>query len=933
MKKFSRVRRRCCLLGSALAFSWLALSAPGQAVSSAVNISTRMKVETGDNVLIGGFIVTGSGQKRVVVRALGPSLPVAGALSNPVLEVYDATGTVIASNDNWRSSQQDALLAADLAPPNDLDSAVLATLNVGSYTAVVSGVSEGVGVGLVEVYDLDGGQATARLGNISSRGRVLTADDVMIGGFILRGDLPKRMLVRVKGPTLSLNGTPIVGRLQDPNLELYDGNGEILAQNDNWRNAQEAEIAASSLPPSDDREPAIVSTLIPGNYTVIVRGQNDTTGIGLIEMYDLDQPPQADGSTLYLAQLRAQGGTVSNGSGASMLRLAADGLSAVLSFSYTNLTSPITSIHIHLQGGEILFDLDESTPQPDGTFIWVFAPTGTSSVADIVAAIRSGRTYLNIHTSNYPTGEISGFFNASSGAQVAPVPTPPPALATGTPSPTDAGRFLSQATFGATGDLITAVQTQGFDAFLNEQWNAPISSHLAFVDASGVVPPTLTQTMTAWWTHAIAGPDQLRQRVAFALSEFFVVSTRSAGLGGLPEAMSAYVDVLVRGAFGNFRDLLEDVTLNPAMGRYLDMLRNDKANAARGTIPNENFAREILQLFSIGLYRLNLDGSLTLDSQGIPIPTYDQDAVLGLSATFTGWYFAQSGPPVWFGVTPNYRLPMINVASRHETAAKTILDDVMLAAGQSGEQDLAIALDTIFNHPNVGPFLCRQLIQRLVTSNPSPGYVYRVASIFNNNGQGVRGDLRAVVRAILMDYDARGPAKMGQGEGHQREPVVRLTNLLRAFRASTPTGTFNVTGASALGQVPLQAPTVFNFFAPDYSAPGAIAEAGLKSPELEITTETTVITIANYLRSAINSGLGPTGNRITLNLASEQALAADPAALVDHLDRVLMASSMSPGMRSVLLDAITRIPASNVVERVRTALYLVINSPEFVIDK
>jgi len=352
--------------------------------------------------------------------------------------------------------------------------------------------------------------------------------------------------------------------------------------------------------------------------------------------------------------------------------------------------------------------------------------------------------------------------------------------------------------------------------------------------------------------------------------------------------MPAYVDVLVRGAFGNFRDLLQDITLNPAMGRYLDMLRNNKANAARGTIPNENFAREILQLFSIGLYRLNLDGSLTLDSQGIPLATYDQDAVLGLSATFTGWYFAQSGTPVWNGVTPNYRLPMVNVASHHETAAKNILDDVMLSAGQTAEQDLGIALDTIFNHPNVGPFLCRQLIQRLVTSNPSPGYVYRVASIFNNNGQGVRGDLRAVVRAILMDYDARGPVKTGQGEGHYREPVVRLTNLLRAFRASTPTATFYVTGASALGQVPLQAPTVFNFFAPDYSAPGAIAAAGLKSPELEITTETTVITIANFLRSAINSGLGPAANRITLNLTNEQTLAADPAMLVDHLDRLLL---------------------------------------------
>jgi len=247
---------------------------------------------------------------------------------------------------------------------------------------------------------------------------------------------------------------------------------------------------------------------------------------------------------------------------------------------------------------------------------------------------------------------------------------------------------------------------------------------------------------------------------------------------------------------------------------------------------------------------------------------------------------------------------------------------------------LKTTLDTIFNHPNVGPFICRQLIQRLVTSNPSPGYVYRVASVFNDNGQGVRGDLKAVVRAILMDYDARVGFPTAQGAGHEREPVVRVTNLLRAFNATSPSGKYSVRNAYAnLAEEAMHSPTVFNFFGPDYAAPGAIAAAGLKSPEFEITTDTTVISVANYLRTAIYTGLGPAADRITLALGPEQTLASDPAALVDHLNTVLMAGGMSSSMRTILINAVTQIPSTNTLERVRTAIYLVVNSPEFAIDK
>lgn len=941
------------LTGSAALLLLLTGIASGQEVSRAVNISTRMRVETGDNVLIGGFIVTGTGEKKIAVRALGPSLPVSGALANPSLELFDAAGAAVATNDNWRSGQEAELIASGLAPTNDLDSALIAMVAPGSYTAVVRGADGGTGVGLIELYDLDPADSNTRLANIATRGRVLTNDDVMIGGFILSGGVAKRMIVRARGPSLNLNGTPLAGRLQDPALELYDGNGNALAQNDSWRSTQQAEIAASTIAPTDDREPAIVSTLAAGNYTAIVRGNNNATGIGLVEMYDLDQPPQSDGSTLYIAQLRGVNGAT--GSGTATLRVAADGKSAIFSFTYSNLSSPITSMHIHgpANQGEsagVLFDPDELMPQPDGSYIWVFAPTGNLSVADLLAAISSGRTYFNIHTTNNPTGEITGFFNLSTGAQVAPVPTPPPPLAAGTPSPGDAARFLSQATFGPTDALITKVQSQGFEAFLAEQFAAPMSSHLSHVEATvAALPtpspspsatpnqPTLQHTRDAWWTHAVAGSDQLRQRVAFALHEILVVSVNSDGLGNRPYALPAYYDVLVRNAFGNYRQLLEEMTLNPAMGAFLDMLQSQKADPARGRLPNENYPRELLQLFSIGLYNLNLDGSLTLGSDGFPVPTYSQDSILGISAALTGWTFGGQGANPVFSpgaARQNWRVPMQNLAAQHDFNAKQILSGVLLPANQTADQDLKATLDTVFAHPNVGPFICRQLIQRLVTSNPSPGHVYRVASVFNDNGQGVRGDLQAVVRAILMDYDARGEARTGQGAGKLREPVLRVTNLLRGFNASSPSGRFSVRNAYAsLTQEAMFSPTVFNFFMPDYQRPGAIAAAGLKSPEFEIITETTVVTTANLLRTGIYSYLGPNADRITLNLSTEISLAADPPRLVDRLDRLFLAGKMSSAMRNILLNAINQIPANNPTERARTAIYLVINSPEYGVEK
>ena len=640
-------------------------------------------------------------------------------------------------------------------------------------------------------------------------------------------------------------------------------------------------------------------------------------------------PTPAGRATVYIANLRSQSAGTT-GSGTAVLRLAADELSATVAFSYSNLSSPVTSTHVHGpanagQSAGILFDLDTVPRAADGTYLWTFVPVGTKTVADIVAAIKGGHTYLNVHTSVNPTGEVLGFFNISSGSQTVPIPTPPPALPGGSPTAEDAARFLNQCTCGANEALIQKVQQQGFDAFLNEQFAIPASSNLGFIDTVAIQPPNSDDTLNGWWTIAITAPDQVRQRIAFALSEILVASFNHPALHEEPVAMSSYIDTLANDAFDNYRKLLEDVTLSPTMGVYLDMLGNDVADPSSGSHPNENYAREIMQLFSIGLYKLNVDGSLALDADGAPIPTYDQGAVTGLAAVLTGWTYA--GSIDFYNGSPNYREAMVNFAEHHTTEAKTILNGVVIPAGQAPQQDLQQALDTIFNHPNVGPFVGRELIQRLVTSNPSPGYLYRVASAFDNNGQGVRGDLKAVVKAILLDYDARGASKTGQGAGKLKEPSLRLTSLYRALRANPNHGIYSFYLEDEFGQEPLHSPTVFNFFSPDYVAPGAIALAGLTSPEFQITTETTVVEQANTVYAALF------WQDIPLDLSQEQALAADPAALVDHFNYVLMNGAMSTGMRTVLINTIGQLPPDNPEERVLSALWLILNSPEYVLEK
>ena len=653
--------------------------------------------------------------------------------------------------------------------------------------------------------------------------------------------------------------------------------------------------------------------------------------------------------TLFLATITPQAGAASTGSGSASLLLAADGASAVLRFSFSNLTTPVTGAHIHGPAdpgasGAILFDIDAATPRADGSYLWTFVPVGATSVAQIVDAIRSGRTYINIHTSRYPSGEIRGQFGLAGGGTTFTPPPAPPTLPPGPQNARDAARFLAQATYGpASLAEISALQAQGFDAWLTQQLQMPLTSHLAYLDAAAAAGEDISsdQVMESFWKQAVQGPDQLRQRVALALSEVLVVSDDSSVA---PDGLAAYMDLLARDAFGNYRQILEDVTLSPAMGDYLNMLGNDKEDPASGQNPNENYAREILQLFSIGLRELFPDGTLELDAGGLPIPTYDQQTVMGFARVFTGWNFGGSDttdPDLFYYPPESWRIPMAVWPSHHSAGAKRLLDGVSAPAGQTPAQDLKTALDNIFNHPNVGPFLARLLIQRLVTSNPSPGYVYRVASVFNGNGpggQGVRGDMKAVIRAILLDYEARAEAVTGnQGYGHLREPIVRLGELMRAFNASAPSGKYHLwyleDPTYGLGQNPLRSPTVFNFFKPDFSLSGPVATAGLVSPEFQIFTETSTIGGANLMSYMIYNGYDNDGEVITLDFSPWLSAAADPAQLVDSLNLLLMSNSMSAAMRTILINTLSDPSLADPGDRVRAAVRLIVTSPEYLVQR
>lgn len=504
-------------------------------------------------------------------------------------------------------------------------------------------------------------------------------------------------------------------------------------------------------------------------------------------------------------------------------------------------------------------------------------------------------------------------------------------------TPAQASRFLAQATLGADYAEIQRTARTTPTLWLQDQFARPIGYHEPFLDdrlRQGLSVGS-DERRYAWWQQVMEGPDPLRQRVALALSEIFVISDVQGDVGAQPIGAANYYDMLLRNAFGNYRTLLHDISLHPMMGAYLSHLRNDKSDPASGRYPDENYAREVMQLFSIGLFQLRSNGTLLRDGKGRPIPTYTNDQITEMAKIFTGLSFDGADRDFYRG-QENWTAPMRMYEEHHEPGPKYLLRGKYVPAGQTGMQDVDAAIDNLFRHPNVGPFLSRRLIQRLVTSNPSPAYVARVAAAFANNGRGVRGDMKAVITAILLDPEARAwPTAGGITKGMLRESFLRRVHFARAFDAKNLAGTWPISDGGApddFGQRPLSSPTVFNFFLPDYQPTGIIADAGLVAPEFQIVTAVTAITSANALNSEIRGALNSDPNdalEVRLDLTDEMGLASDPLALVNRLDLLLMYGTMSNPMRGVLVHALEQLPDPQ--ERVMTALQLISIAPEYAV--
>ena len=510
------------------------------------------------------------------------------------------------------------------------------------------------------------------------------------------------------------------------------------------------------------------------------------------------------------------------------------------------------------------------------------------------------------------------------------------------PTAAQASRLLSQATFGANDAAIARLSDLGTAAWFDEQFAQPQTLHVDYMNAAQSALPAGTtisqnQFFESFWKQVASGNDQLRQRVAFALSQIFVISYQNSTLASMPRGVAGYYDMLGANAFGNFRDLLENVALHPMMGVYLSSLKNQKTAGSR--VPDENFAREVMQLFTIGLRQLNQDGT---DTRVPADATYTNDDIKGLAKVFTGWSWA--GPDKsstrFFGGTPepdrDWR-PMQNYPTYHETLPKSFLG-VTIPANTSGEASLKIALDTLFNHPNVGPFIGRQLIQRLVSSNPSPAYVSRVAAKFADNGQGVRGDMKAVIKAVLLDPEAVTAQTSNNNAGKLREPVIRLANWMRAFNATSSSGHFTIANLDdplfSLGQTPMRSPSVFNFYRPEYVPPNtSFASAKLFSPEMQITDESSIVGYLNLMRNAIPNGIG-TANDVKADYTAELALASTPDKLLDRVNLLLMQNQMSTNLRSQILAAMNSNPNNMTnTNRVYLAIFLTMASPEYIVQK
>lgn len=543
---------------------------------------------------------------------------------------------------------------------------------------------------------------------------------------------------------------------------------------------------------------------------------------------------------------------------------------------------------------------------------------------------------------------------------------PPGPAGGGAVAPADAARFLTQTTYGPRiADIDALVALGDYEAWVNQQMALPATLHEPLTRSLSLrmcFPQQYIDgwhqpaRLATWWEHALYAPDQLRQRVAFGLSQILVIGDSNEMLTNAQYSVTSYYDMLVEHAFGNYRDLLEAMSKHAAMGMYLSHIRNERARPELNIRPDENFAREILQLFTIGVQQLNLDGTPILDDQGNPIPTYGQADIEEFARVFTGWNYAGIDWGAWEGLSDR-TLPMEANEQFHDSDPKTLFG-IDLPGGQTAQQDLDATLDILFNHPNVGPFVASRMIQRLTTSNPTPGYVARVAAAFNDNGQGVRGDLGAVTRAIVLDPEARsGHVFIPDRFGKLREPLLRLSHVRRAFNAIIPQrsgfiwdenqqcgqgswpwyrslfGDF----AQVLGQQPLSSPSVFNFYLPDYSPPGYVRDEGLVAPEFQIFNANTAQSAAQTISWEIWNEDGWGTGFVKLDVTPQIALADDPDALLDQLDLLMLSGQMSQGVRNRLLTHLQNDVFPDGAEgrnvKARDAIILIANTPEYLVQK
>ena len=540
-------------------------------------------------------------------------------------------------------------------------------------------------------------------------------------------------------------------------------------------------------------------------------------------------------------------------------------------------------------------------------------------------------------------------------------------------SDADASRFLQQAQFSASDADMAAVREQGYAPWLASKLNAAatqgavdwlVSRGYTAVDTRNFFDHTYLADF-ALWNQLIKSGDPVRKRLALALSEFFVMSMNGQDFEFRGFATAQYWDCLVKGSNGNFRTLLEDVTLSPAMGDFLNTRGNQKEDS-QGRLPDENYAREVMQLFTIGLHELNLDASAKLAADGSKVPSYTQADVSNLSRVFTGWNFDSTGnvnTTVYYatnsrmiGSYQRAQRPMALTESRHSTLAATFLGSTV-PANTGGVQALKIGLDALFRHANVGPFFGRQMIQRLVTSNPSPAYVARVAAVFNNNGDGVRGDLKSVFAAVLLDDEARGPAGLSDPTfGKVREPMVRFVQWARSFGLDSAAGSWKLeslaNNSSQLGQSPMRAGSVFNFFRPGYVPPStALASSNKVGPEFQIVNESTVGGYLNFMQNCIRNGFNaysPTVPELNYqnpvrdlvaDYASVLPLVADASALVAKLNLLLCAGQLPAASVTLMVNALNATPvtaasASNIkLDRIAAAVLMVMASSSYLVQK